>query len=74
MGAPMMRLSTLWKVDSTIDADGRSPVADRIVERWTHDPGSARFVRSSANFVYHLTRDGARQFLRFADSGERRRA
>ena len=30
----MMALSTLWKVDSTIGADGNSPVAEQILQRW----------------------------------------
>jgi Ser/Thr protein kinase RdoA (MazF antagonist) len=70
----MMRLSTLWRVDATIDGDGRSPVADQLLERWPHDPGSARFTRSSANFVYRFSHHGLRRYLRFADNGERRRA
>lgn len=70
----MMRLSTLWKVDRSVGADGRSPVAERIVTRWEHDTGSARFFRSSANFVYVFRRAGRRCFLRFADGSERTRA
>ncbi len=69
----MMRLSTLWSVDRTADAHGRSPVADRILERWAHDRGSARAFRSSANFVYVFRDAGRRRFLRFADSSERSR-
>lgn len=68
-----MRLSTMWKVDSTIRADGGSPVAERILERWTYDSGSVRFFRSSTNFLYVFQREGKRHFLRFADSSERRR-
>jgi Ser/Thr protein kinase RdoA (MazF antagonist) len=63
----------MWRVDRTIDSDGRSPVAERILERWEHEPGSARFFRSSANFVYLLRTAGRRHFLRFADSAERSR-
>ena len=48
----MMRLSTLWKVDATIDALGSSPVAERILGSWPHEAGSVRFFRSSANFLY----------------------
>ncbi len=69
----MMRLSTLWSVDCTADAHGRSPVADRILERWAHDRGSARAFRSSANFVYVFRDAGRRRFLRFAHSSERSR-
>ena len=69
----MMRLSTLWAVDQTVDADGRSSVAERILERWPHDRGSARFFRSSANFVYSVEQAGRRCFLRFAAESERTR-
>ena len=69
----MMRLSTLWAVDREIDGDGRSPIIDRIVELWPHDAGSARFFRSSANFLAIYKHDGQRRFLRFADSSERDR-
>lgn len=72
--APMMRLSTMWAVDREIDEDGRSPIIDRIAERWRHDAGSARFFRSSANFIAVYERDGQRRFLRFADASERDRA
>lgn len=69
----MMRLSTMWKVDHTIGANGSSPVAERIMERWEHDRDSIRFFRSSANFVYVVRHDDTPYFLRFADSSERRR-
>ena len=69
----MMRLSTMWKVDGTIDADGSSPVARRILERWSHDRGSVRFFRSSANFVYVFRAGDKHHFLRFADGSERSR-
>jgi Ser/Thr protein kinase RdoA (MazF antagonist) len=69
----MMKLSTLWSIDRTIDADGSSPVARRIADRWQHDQGSVRFIRSSANFLYEVRREGAPCFLRFAASSERRR-
>jgi len=69
----MMRLSTMWKVDSTIDADGSSPVAELILQYWTHDGGTIRFFRSSANFLYTFRIDGKNHFLRFADSSERSR-
>lgn len=69
----MMRLSTMWKVDSIVEPSGSSPVAERILERWACDSGSIRFFRSSANFVYVFQINGKRHFLRFADSSERGR-
>lgn len=69
----MMPLSTMWNVDRTIDANGSSPVAERILECWTYDTGSIRFFRSSANFLYVFRINGKHHFLRFADSSERSR-
>lgn len=50
----MMRLSTMWNVDRTVRADGSSPVAERVLERWPHDPGSVRFFRSTTKFALDL--------------------
>ncbi|MDQ6694764.1 MAG: phosphotransferase [Chloroflexota bacterium] len=69
-----MTLSTLWKVDSTVDKEGRSPIAEQILTSWEHDGGSAKFFRSSANFVYMFRRGSKVHFLRFADSSERQKA
>src|SRR5260370_10184467 len=67
----MMKLSTMLKVDSTVDTQWQSRIAERILEHWEHDPGSAQFFRSSTNFVYVFRKEGERSFLRFADSAER---
>lgn len=69
----MMKLSTMVRVVATTDADGRSDVADRILESWGHDRGSARFFRSSANVLFVSRKDGTPYFLRFAADSERRR-
>src|SRR5215203_1497874 len=69
----MMRLSMMWNVDRMIDASGSSPLAEQILDCWPHDPGSVRFFRSSANFLYAFRSNGKRRFLRFAESSERRR-
>ena len=70
----MMRLSTMWSVDRTLRSDGGSSVAHDLLQAWRHDEASARFFRSSANFVYSFQRDGAACFLRFAHDSERTRA
>jgi hypothetical protein len=70
----MMRLSTMWKVDSTVDTAGSSRLAERILEGWQYEAGSVRFFRSSANFLYTFQSDDKRYFLRFAASSERSRA
>ncbi len=68
----MMRLSTMLRVDRTIDDAGSSPVAERIVSAWPHDAGSLGFVRSSANFIYAFSHGGAEYVLRLADAAERK--
>ena len=69
----MMKLSMMLKVDSTVDKEGQSRIAEHLLEQWEHDPGSARFFRSSTNFVYVFRKGGERYFLRFAESAERTR-
>ena len=67
----MMKLSTMLKVDSTVDTQLQSRIAEHILEHWDHDPGSAQFFRSSTNFVYVFRNGGERSFVRFAESTER---
>lgn len=67
----MMKLSTMLKVDSTVNTQWQSRIAEQILEHWEHDQGSAQFFRSSTNFVYVFRKGGERSFLRFADSAER---
>ncbi|MDE3228931.1 MAG: phosphotransferase [Chloroflexota bacterium] len=70
----MMKLSAMLRVDGVIDEEGHSPIAERVLERWEHDPGAARFYRSSANFVYTFLKDDERHFLRFGEQDERSEA
>jgi Ser/Thr protein kinase RdoA (MazF antagonist) len=70
----MMKLSTMFKVDSTVDTQWRSRIAERMLEHWEHDQGSAQFFRSSTNFVYAFRKGGEPYFLRFAESAERTEA
>lgn len=69
-----MRLSTMWRVDQTVDEAGSSPIAERVAAPWSPDPGTLRFFRSSATFLYLLERGGVPHFLRFVDVGQRDRA
>src|SRR5690349_11592093 len=69
----MMKLSALWKIDVTIEADGNSPVAQQLLARWDHDSDSLRFFRSSANFLYRFRAHGQPRFLRFIEATERTR-
>jgi hypothetical protein len=47
----MMKLSTMLKVDSTVDTQWQSQIAERILEQWEHDQGSAQFFRSSTGRI-----------------------
>lgn len=67
----MMRLTTMVRVDSTIASNGANPIATDLLAAWRHDVGSARFFRSSVNFIYDFRRDGERHYLRFAEDSER---
>jgi Ser/Thr protein kinase RdoA (MazF antagonist) len=64
----------MWTFDRTIDEHGHNPVIDAVANAWACEPGSARFVRSSANMVYTLTVEGQPCFLRVAPGTERQRA
>jgi Ser/Thr protein kinase RdoA (MazF antagonist) len=71
----MMRFTTLWSLDRTADPEtGRSPIADGIAAAWEHDPGTVQFFRSSANFIYKVSRNGRPAWLRIAAGSERSRA
>lgn len=70
----MMKLSTMLKVNSTLDTQWRSRIAQNILEQWDHDQGSAQFFRASNNFVYIFCKGGKHCFLRFTESTERTRA
>jgi Ser/Thr protein kinase RdoA (MazF antagonist) len=71
---PMMRFTTLWSLDRTVDpATGMSPIANSLAAHWDHDPESVRFFRSSANFIYRVSRDSRPAWLRIAAASERSR-
>lgn len=68
----MMLFTTFWSLDRTVDpVTGHSPVADQIAAAWNPDPGSVRFFRTSANFIYRLNYNGSPAFLRIAAASER---
>ncbi len=67
----MMKLSTMLKVNSTVNTQWQSRIAEQILEHWEHEQGSAQFFRASANFVYIFRKGGEHYFLRFVESAER---
>lgn len=67
----MMKLSLMQAVVETLNATYASPIADALVAAWAHDPGSARYFRASANFIFVFKREGQPAILRFAHASER---
>ena len=70
----MMKLSNMKKIVETVDKEWRSPIAERILERWGYDQDSVYYFRASSNFVFIFKKDGKRRFLRFIHSEERKKA
>jgi Ser/Thr protein kinase RdoA (MazF antagonist) len=66
-----MKLSTMKNVMDTVDSEWRSPLGEKILERWGYDEGTVFILRASANFIFVFKREGKLYFLRFNDSRER---
>lgn len=67
----MMKLSTMKKVVETVDAEWRSPLAEKMLDKWGYDKGTVYYFRSSANFLFVFKRKGKSFFLRFTDACEK---
>ncbi|MEH7443484.1 phosphotransferase [Bacillus sp. JJ1122] len=67
----MMKLSSMVKVVETVTDEWKSPLAEKILERWGYDKGTVYYFRSSANFLFVFKRNGNSYFLRFIDSSEK---
>lgn len=67
----MMKLSIMQKVFETVDSGWRSPLAEKILNKWGYDEGSVFCLRASANFIFIFKKDGQTYYLRFNDSSER---
>jgi hypothetical protein len=48
----MMKLSMMKKVVETVNAEWKSPLAEKILEKWGYDKGTVYYFRSSANFLF----------------------
>lgn len=66
-----MKLSTMTCLFRTFDSDNESPVANQLLAPWSHDPGSFRFLRASANFVWAFKDGGKPCVLRANLEAER---
>ncbi|MCM3733396.1 phosphotransferase [Fictibacillus nanhaiensis] len=67
----MMKLSTMLKAANTVDGEWRSPLAEKILERWGYDEGSVFAFRYSANFIFIFKRNEQTHFLRFNEVSEK---
>lgn len=67
----MMKLSVMRKIVDTVDKDWKSIFAEKMLEPWGFDFDTARYFRSSANFVFIFKKSEKTYFLRFNDSTER---
>ncbi len=71
----MMPLAQLARLALTVDAAGRSPVADAVAAQWDIERGTAQFWRSSACHVFVVPAAGPgrrdRSFLRFVPAEHR---
>ena len=67
----MMKLSTMFKVFETVDSEWRSPLAEKILEKWGYDEGSVYCLRASANFIFIFKKEGTTYYLRFNHACER---
>jgi Ser/Thr protein kinase RdoA (MazF antagonist) len=61
----MMTLSRMKALFYTIDDQWRSPVAEEVLASWEHEPGSARVINASSNFVFSFRARGEQRILRF---------
>jgi Ser/Thr protein kinase RdoA (MazF antagonist) len=67
----MMKLSAMLKVANTVDAEWRSPLAEKLLESWGYDEGSVYAFRYSANFIFVFKRNEENYFLRFNEVSEK---
>jgi Ser/Thr protein kinase RdoA (MazF antagonist) len=67
----MMKLSAMRALIMMLDENDESPVANVIASRWNHDPGTVRFFRASANFLFLFKHSEQDYVLRFINQNER---
>jgi Ser/Thr protein kinase RdoA (MazF antagonist) len=67
----MMKLNLMREIVDTLNDSWESAVADEILSNWKYDRGTAKFLRSSANFLFTFTQSDRNYVLRFNHSSER---
>ena len=67
----MMKLSLMKAIVATLTDTGESALADQLLSRWPHDPGTAKYLRTSANALFTFTQAQQPYVLRFNYTSER---
>lgn len=67
----MMKLSSMRLIEESVDGDGNNLIAAQSLAAWPHDPGSVRFVRSSATAVFAFSHGAQRFMLRVVPAADR---
>lgn len=60
-----MSLGRMKALFCTVDDQWRSPIAEEVLSHWEHEPGSARAINASSNFVFGFRSSGEQRILRF---------
>ena len=66
-----MKLSAMRALVITLNEHDESPIANAIASRWGPDPGTVRFFRASANFLFLFKHSEQDYVLRFINANER---
>ena len=67
----MMKLSLMQAFFRTVDANGQTLLVQPLLDHWPHDPGSARVVRASSNFIHRYTFQDQPRILRLTPAEQR---
>jgi Ser/Thr protein kinase RdoA (MazF antagonist) len=67
----MMKLSLMKAIVATLTDTGESALANQLLSQWPHDPGTAKFLRTSANALFTFTHAQQPYVLRFNHTSER---
>jgi len=67
----MMKLSLMQAFFRSVDANWQTTLIQPLLDCWPHDPGSARVLRASSNFILRYTHQGQPRILRLTPSDQR---
>jgi len=67
----MMKLSLMKAIAATLTDTGESALGNQLLSMWPHDPGTAKFFRTSANALFTFTEAQRPYLLRFNHASEK---